>query len=107
MPAAIALGTPYLGDVEGEPVIVCDYAILPTGSMLQADQLMYGQIMAPAVISQDQPVRMVASATQVNEIFPRESGDVDRLEELALELNEYFNSYLSRLNMIEDLITEE
>ena len=103
MPAAIALGTPFLGDHAGEPMMFCDYAILPTGSMLQADQIMYGQVGAMSVLSPRPPAAMVVPAGSLKHLFPTTVEDADRVEPFAVLLADEFDQYLHRLQLLEDL----
>lgn len=107
MPAAIALSAPYLSwwdrknPKEDEPLIICDYAILPTGSMLQADQLMYGSIGSQGVLSSAEPKVMVASESNRIEIFPLHSADYEKVREYSEMLATEFVLKLDRLKMFE------
>lgn len=103
MSAAIALGQPFLGDHDGEPMILCDYAILPTGSMLQADQLMYGQVGAVAVLAPRPPAAMVVPAGSLKHLFPTSMEDADRVEQFAVQLADEFDQHLLKLQLMEDL----
>lgn len=104
MAPAIALSTPRLSDYNGEPMISCLYEILPTWSMLQADQIMRGRIFRLAVLAPDPPTRMVASAERTSEVICDDTRDIEKTEALVIELNEAFISYLVRLQLWEDLI---
>lgn len=81
----------------------CDYAILPTGSMLQADQLMYGQVGAVAVLSPWLPAGMVVAAGSLKHLFPTSEADADRLEPFAVQLADAFDQHLFKRQLLEDL----
>jgi hypothetical protein len=102
MVSAIALSTPRLGDYRGEPVIYCLFEILPTGSMLQAAEIMRGRIFRPAVLRDGEVPQMVAAADPLSEVFPAEGTDCDRLQDHSTALNEEFIRYLVRLELWED-----
>lgn len=102
MPPVIALSTPRLGDYNGEPVIYCIYEILPTGSMLQADQIMTGRIFRLAVLRDGDVPEMVAAADSVSEVFPANGTNCDQLKKCAVALNESFIRYMVRLNLWEE-----
>jgi len=104
MAPVIALSTPRLGDYNGEPMISCLYEILPTGSMLQAGEIMRGRIFRLAVLAQDPPTRMVASAERTSEVICDDTRDIERTEAVVMELNEAFISYLVRLELWEGLV---
>jgi hypothetical protein len=101
---SIALSTPRLGDYNGEPMISCLYEILPTGSMLQSDQIMRGRIFRPAVLASDLPTRMVAAAEPQSEVMCDDTRDIDSTETVVKELNEAFIFYLVRLGLWEESI---
>jgi len=104
MAPAFALSTPRLGDYNGEPMISCLYEILPTGSMMQADQIMRGRIFRLAVLAPDPPTRMVASAERNSEVICDDTCDIERTEAVVTDLNEAFISYLVRLQLWEDFV---
>jgi hypothetical protein len=103
MPAAIALGSPFLGDHDGEPMLLCKYALLPTGTMLDADQLMYGQIGAVAVLSPRQPAAMVVPAGNLKLLFPESVADGERTRPFEQDLADEFEQHLFKLQLLEDL----
>ena len=103
MPAAIALGSPFLGDHDGEPMLMCEYALLPTGTMLDADQLMYGQIGAVAVLSPREPAAMVVPVGSAKHLFPRTDEECDRIQPFSVELADEFDEHLFKLQLLEDL----
>ncbi len=113
MPAAIALSAPYLSwwdrenPIEGEPLVTCDYAILPTGSMLQADQLMYGSIGSQGVPSEGNPKLMVVKREGQMQLFPKSSADADRIRDFAEQLTTEFILVLDRNQLFEPALAEE
>ena len=113
MPAAIALSAPYLSwwdrenPMDGEPLLSCSYAILPTGSMLQADQLMYGEIGSQAVPSERDPKLMVVRQEGRIQLFPQSAADVERVREFTEQLTTEFIMVLDRHQLFEPALVSE
>ncbi len=113
MPAAIALSAPYLSwwdrehPIECKPLITCDYAILPTGSMLQADQLMYGAIGSEAVPSEREAKLMVVRSERKIQLFPMTSADAERIMVFSEQLTIEFILMLNRHQLFEPSLVSE
>jgi hypothetical protein len=113
MPAVIALSKPYLtwwdkeNPGEDEPLITCDYAILPTGSMLQADQIMYGQLGSQAVPSTLNPKAMVVSSERKMQFFPTVDADAETIGLFVEEMTVEFLMLLDKLKLLEPALAEQ
>ena len=107
MPAAFAFSTPFLTDWQGEPMIACRFALLPTGSMLEADQMINGEICCEAVLARRLPAGMLAPAGAVKRVFPDTHEMADRIDEFIPKLANGFEQHLYKLQMMEDLSAHE
>jgi hypothetical protein len=113
MPAAIALSEPYLSwadktrPTDEEPLVTCEYAILPTGSMLEARQIMYGQIGSTAVPSSIVPEKMVVVEFSRIHVYPADDDDVERMKAFATMLCEAFAEKMMKLQLLEPAAVDQ
>ena len=101
MEATIAFSTPFLREVDGAPMLVCDYAVLPSGTMFDAKLILYGLIATLAYLSDGSPALMRGRLENDAEIFPAQDGEAELIEPYAMELCERFGDYLGHCGLIE------